>query len=209
MTRKEFIELAVATGSLFGIGKAGLAADEASHASALEPAWPGGAPNGADNPARLAHDGPVWRTGRRRITDWSSDIDATPEQIFPLLCPVREYEWLEGWTAEMVYSESGVAEDHCVFTTHRAGEMATWVVSRYEPPTRVEFVRVTPDVDVCGLRISLERVPKGTRLRWLRVFTGLSDRGNQAIETWTTSHDLALSGKIEYFVRHGTMKTAR
>jgi hypothetical protein len=188
---------------------AGLLADGGSEAGRVAPARAGAEPPGAGSSTAAARGGPVWRTGRRRVTDWASEIDATPEQVFPLLCPVREYEWLDGWTAEMVYSESGVAEDHCVFRTIRGREVATWTVSRYEPPARIEFVRVTPDVEVCSLRISLERVPQGTRLRWVRVFTGLSDKGDQAIDAWSTSVDQALSEKIEYFVQHGTMKPAR
>jgi hypothetical protein len=30
---------------------------------------------------------------RRATTEYSGDIGAPPEAVFPLLCPVREYEW--------------------------------------------------------------------------------------------------------------------
>ena len=29
-------------------------------------------------------------------------IDASPDLIFPLLCPVREAEWIDGWSCEMI-----------------------------------------------------------------------------------------------------------
>ena len=35
---------------------------------------------------------------------------ATPERVFPLLCPVREAEWVPDWQYRLIYSESGVAE---------------------------------------------------------------------------------------------------
>jgi hypothetical protein len=37
-------------------------------------------------------------------------IQAPPEEVFPLLCPVRETEWVRGWDPIVVYSHSGLAE---------------------------------------------------------------------------------------------------
>jgi hypothetical protein len=44
-------------------------------------------------------------------------IAADPQKVFPLLCPVREYEWIEPWQCRVRYSESGVAENNCIFET--------------------------------------------------------------------------------------------
>jgi hypothetical protein len=54
---------------------------------------------------------------KRQFHEYTGFISATPERVFPLLCPVREYEWLDSWHCRMVYSESGVAEDNCIFET--------------------------------------------------------------------------------------------
>jgi hypothetical protein len=72
-------------------------------------------------------------TANRVVKEYVHEVHARPEKVFPLLCPVREYEWIEGWNCDMLYSESGVAEDNCVFRTHLPdrGE-ATWVVSKYD-----------------------------------------------------------------------------
>lgn len=40
-----------------------------------------------------------------------------PEKVLPLLCPIREYEWIEIWECEMIHSNSGYAELDCVFKT--------------------------------------------------------------------------------------------
>jgi len=71
-------------------------------------------------------------------------LDAPPEKVFPLLCPTREYEWIEPWQCDLLYSRSGVAELHCVFTTGATGDPSeeVWVISRYEPSRIIEFVRV-------------------------------------------------------------------
>ena len=57
-------------------------------------------------------------------------------EVFPMLCPVREYEWIEPWKYDLLYTTSSVAELDCVFTTHSEGDDAddVWVISRYEPP---------------------------------------------------------------------------
>ena len=53
-----------------------------------------------------------------RVThEYSQTNDAPPEKVFPLLCPVREEEWVPGWQGRVIYSQSGVAESSCVFAT--------------------------------------------------------------------------------------------
>ncbi len=44
-------------------------------------------------------------------------FDATPEEIFPLLCPTTELDWLPGWNCELLHSQSGYAELNCVLRT--------------------------------------------------------------------------------------------
>ena len=55
----------------------------------------------------------------RTVRSYTQRIEAPPDSVFPLLCPVREAEWLAGWSEvlEMVHSDSGLAEDGCVFMT--------------------------------------------------------------------------------------------
>ncbi len=81
----------------------------------------------------------------RTTRSYTQTIDAPPERVFPLLCPVREAEWLDGWTYELLHSRSGFAEEGCVFRTPPEGEPETiWIVTRHDPASGVvEFARVT------------------------------------------------------------------
>ena len=46
-----------------------------------------------------------------RITrTYEMTVPAGLEQVFSLLCPKREYEWLPYWKCQMIYSVSGGAE---------------------------------------------------------------------------------------------------
>ena len=55
--------------------------------------------------------------GNRVVHEFTQTNPATPEKVFPLLCLVREDDWLPGWKYRLIYSDSGVAELGCVFTT--------------------------------------------------------------------------------------------
>ena len=52
---------------------------------------------------------------RRIKHSFTQSIKGTPEQVFPLLCPVRETDWIPGWTTDWVISNSGLAEQNCIF----------------------------------------------------------------------------------------------
>lgn len=71
-------------------------------------------------------------------------FQASPDKIFPLLCPVREYEWIEPWQCEILHSDSGFAEKNCVFRTRFAGESSddVWVINDNEPNKEIEFIRI-------------------------------------------------------------------
>jgi hypothetical protein len=73
-----------------------------------------------------------------RITHtYTQTLDGTPVEVLPLLCPVREVEWVPGWAPRLVLSASGVAEPDCVFTTPDAAAgpeaEAIWTVLAQDP----------------------------------------------------------------------------
>ena len=99
-----------------------------------------------------------------RITRrFTQRIEAPPERVFPLLCPVREGDWLDGWRdeVEMIHSESGLAEEGCVFRTRMPGRPETvWMISRHDPQARqVEFCRVT--TGLVATRLAIGVTPEG------------------------------------------------
>jgi hypothetical protein len=53
-----------------------------------------------------------------RVTrTYTQNLVGAPIAVFPLLCPVREADWIDGWSPPLVVTNSGVAEPDCVFTT--------------------------------------------------------------------------------------------
>lgn len=138
-------------------------------------------------------------------------IDADPQQVFPLLCPVREYEWIAPWRCRVLYSESGVAENNCIFETdfpHNGGR-ETWFVSHYEKDRGIEFVRFTADEKIIKLDVGLRGMPEGgTRLHWRKIYTGLSPAGNQVITAMADNFEPEANGiaqMLNHYLKTGRM----
>lgn len=94
------------------------------------------------------------RTPVRTRHSYTQRFDAPPDAVFPLLCPVREVEWVEGWMPRLVIAESGVAERDCVFVMPEGDGEATWVITEHEPAEgRVEMLKLVPGRLVVRLHV--------------------------------------------------------
>ena len=80
------------------------------------------------------------------------------DQVFPLLCPVREKDWLDGWEYTMIYSKSGFIEKDCVFSTPNPGQLdSIWQVTQYKPASyTIEFLKFTPNENIVRINIGLK-----------------------------------------------------
>lgn len=122
----------------------------------------------------------------RLIRTHQQTINASPERVFPLLCPVREREWLPGWTCRMVHSNSGWAEPGAVFTTSGERGETVWLLSEQVAPRRVAFVRFEPERVVVWCEIELAALAGGrTRVAITYTYTALDAAGEQALAAQT------------------------
>lgn len=73
----------------------------------------------------------------RKKHRYTQHPNASPEAVFPRLCPVAESKWTPGWMPEVVFSVSGVVEQECIFMTTpefpSEPQNSIWVVSNYDP----------------------------------------------------------------------------
>lgn len=88
-------------------------------------------------------------------------IDAPAARVFPMLCPVREHDYLPDWKADILHSVSGVAELGCVFQTGGGDEpQQIWQITRFEPQAGVlRFAMCTPGSHVSRLDVLVS--PRG------------------------------------------------
>ncbi|NMB80035.1 MAG: hypothetical protein GYA23_13185 [Methanomicrobiales archaeon] len=124
-------------------------------------------------------------SGRRMELERTIRVDAPPKAVFPLLCPERERDWIDGWDYEMIYSASGFAEPGCVFRTTFLPEGPTvWAFVEHVPDRRVAIFRVSGDLVAIHWTMDLTGPAAGTTaiaIHW--TVTGLSDAGNRFIDT--------------------------
>jgi len=138
--------------------------------------------------------------------------DAPPDKVFPLLCPVREADWVPGWQYRLIYSESGVAEDGCVFLTpNDSGTETVWMVTHYDPAAfTIAYAWVEPGMVATQLRIALNPAPGGKTSAHIRyLYTGLSPAGNAVLDRytpeWYQSKMQSWETAINHFLRTGTL----
>jgi hypothetical protein len=156
----------------------------------------------------------------RIVHEFIQTNPAVPEKVFPLLCPVREGDWLPGWQHKLIYSDSGVAELGCVFTTPnppgsavqgQAAAETTWIVIDYDPAAyRIAYLWINPGRVITELRIQLASGENGgTRTRIRYRYTGLSPEGNRELEhytqTWFEANMTNWETTINHYLRTGKM----
>ena len=147
----------------------------------------------------------------RRVTrTYRQRINAAPDEVFPLLCPVREAQWLDGWRYAMIFSRSGLAEPGAVFSTPQEGEADTlWIITRHDPQRReIQFARFTHESRACVLDIKVRAARgKQSHVDIAYTFTGLTPAGNQFVDNYTEESFLAAvtfwERSMNYFLETG------
>jgi hypothetical protein len=153
-----------------------------------------------------------FKSRRKRIA-FSGTWETTVEELFPLLCPTREADWIPGWDCELIYAESGYAEDNCVFRTDKSNAVGDglWMFVGFQVNDYVEFVKVQEDI-VTRARITVSDNGDGTVTgTWNVLCTGLTEKGNREVDKMSEEdpHSSALVKMIEHYLKEGkTIKPA-
>lgn len=125
----------------------------------------------------------------RVVRSFVQHIEAPPEAVFPLLCPVLEKGWLPGWDYRMIHSASGVAERGAIFETPHAMGTTRWIVTEHNPSRRVAFARWQPDGVVVHIEINLGREFGGTTAVCIEYTWTPTDEGSRAILAASTENE--------------------
>jgi hypothetical protein len=127
----------------------------------------------------------------RKKHSYVQHLNAPPETVFPLLCPVMEVEWAHGWMPEMVISQSGVIEQDCMFITPPETPLepqnSIWIVSKYDPDNwNLEMYKVSPEHTISKLEISLvSESDNSTRAHISYEVTALGVAGDKFMAEFT------------------------
>lgn len=144
----------------------------------------------------------------RATRTYTQKLVASPARVFPLLCPVREADWIQGWDPQAVFSDSGVAEPDCVFLTEAEPGHAIWYITRHEPRNGfIEMIKITPAVTACKLTIQLRPVAGGSDAVITYSHTSLGPAGDAFVASFTEEHYQQFmhewETRINHYLTHG------
>jgi hypothetical protein len=144
----------------------------------------------------------------RAVRTYTQHLLGTPEAAFPLLCPVREADWIQGWDPTLVVSSSGVAEADCAFTTAAEPTDAVWYITRHEPQQGfVEMIKITPSVTACRLSIQLRASASGTDADVTYMHTSLGPEGDKFVAAFNEAYYLKFmqdwEARLNHYLQNG------
>jgi hypothetical protein len=144
------------------------------------------------------------RAGHRYV----QRLIGSPSAVFPLLCPVREADWIAGWDPPLVVTQSGVAERDCVFTTQDGERDAVWYITRHEPEAGfVEMLKITPGLTACRLSIQVRAVDDGSEAEVSYLHTSLGPAGDAFVAAFTPDHYRGImqawEARMNHYLRFG------
>ena len=130
--------------------------------------------------------------------------------MFPLLCPVREADWIDGWDPVSVIAQSGVAERDCVFVTAASPNDAVWYITRHERDNGfVEMLKITPRVTACRLTIQSSALSRQAQRRVITyTHTSLGPEGDAFVASFTEEYYRQFvqdwEARINHYLVHGS-----
>ncbi len=143
------------------------------------------------------------------VHEFTQTNDAPPEKVFPLLCPVREADWVPDWRYRLVHSRSGVAELGCVFTTpNEDGSETVWTCVAYDPPRGIRYAWVWPQMIATLLEIEVRLAPEARSQVHIRYrYTALSEAGARELgrydRAWFEAKMRGWESAINHYLRTG------
>ena len=148
----------------------------------------------------------------RATHSYRQRLHAPLARVFPLLCPVRETEWADGWLPELVITSSGVAARDCVFITPDKFGNAIWYVTRHEPARWfVEMLKIVPGLTACRLEIQLSENGDGCFADITYSHTSMSSAGDEFVTNFTADYYQsfmeAWETELNYFLKTGSRLT--
>lgn len=144
----------------------------------------------------------------RRVITHQQMFRTTPDKLFRLLCPTTEYDWIDGWHCELIYSKSKYQEYNLIFRTDFFKIDEVWVITRFEPNRAIEFTRVSTDLSI-KVDITVSDNLDGTSTgSWIIYATALTDRGNGMLQNMSADTEPIgiLIDALDHYIKNDTIK---
>jgi len=116
-------------------------------------------------------------------------INATPNDVFTLACPVEELKWIRNWEFDMIYSESGVNENNCIFRESMSGLFVLdapdvdtfWYTTLYDKEShRFHALLMFGNLAAGKFEFTVTENENGSSIAtWRLTYTALNEEGNE------------------------------
>lgn len=158
---------------------------------------------------------------RRIFCTHTEEIHAPAQRVFPLLCPVAEYDWIDNWDCRIQYTRGGVNEEGCIFTEEIMGPVfagsavtSTWLTNRYDEENRhIEFIIFVHDQAVVRYNIKLDEQGNGLTIAVMDFeITALNDSiagiNEEEIKARIMGIVTFIAGSLKHYCETGEMLKA-
>ena len=140
---------------------------------------------------------------------YTQALNAPAEKIFPLLCPVMESKWVNGWDPVDVFTHSGHAERDCIFVNP---DKSVWIITRYQPENHlVEFIKFVPDTVVGRIEIQLNEKKSNLCLADITYsYTTIGAKGKDFLNNFSGEYFVSFmqtwEAELNHFLKTGQKK---
>jgi hypothetical protein len=141
-------------------------------------------------------------------------VSRPPAEAFRFFEPVGEKLWAEGWQPVFASTADAALHDGSVFTvdSHQADGAplhSVWSVSRYEPPSLIEYRNVLVGLRATQITVRCEPAAgDATRVTVRYVYHGLTEAGDRLIGKMTPEAYRAMidgwGAEIAKYLERGT-----
>ena len=149
------------------------------------------------------------RAPNRVSHTYKQRLSGSLSKVFPLLCPVREADWIDGWNPVMVLTQSGAAEQDCVFITDAKVHDAIWYITRHDAARGfVEMIKITPGVTACKLTVRVRPSKPGCEAEVTYSYTSLGPEGDVFLASFSAEFYVQFmrewESRLNHYLKHGT-----
>ena len=143
----------------------------------------------------------------------SIELNAHVKKVFPLFGPILEKEWAEGWDPEIIYSETGIVEEHMIFRTkahrHSSEDHYLWAITKYIPDQhQIEYTVSTPN-RIWFINVQCKAAGDKTIAEICYTYTGLNNEGNllnrEALNSMYAQNLADWAEAINYYLKTGEL----
>jgi hypothetical protein len=116
---------------------------------------------------------------------------AAVEEVFPLLCPKKEEEWIPGWECETIWSNSGFNEEGAIFRTIKPyGTELYWTTLQYDINNKlVDFLLLAPHLYMFRFKIEIRMNVDGLlAITFTQTFTAISEEGSTFLKRYESEN---------------------